>query len=81
MVVGSLFYGAIRCTDVVLTELFVFTVALYMVFVYRHLFGRVHVFFDPTIALVVGLWCTVGGCDFICCLFLLCVACCLCNCS
>ena len=39
MVVDSLFYCALRCTD----DGVVFTVALYMVFVYWHLLGRGHV--------------------------------------
>ena len=43
MVVDSLFYGALRCTDVVFDGIVCFSVALYMVFVYRHLFGRGHV--------------------------------------
>ena len=40
MVVSSLFYGALRYIDVML---FVFTVALYMTFLYRHFSGCGHV--------------------------------------
>ena len=72
MVVDSLFYGALRCTDVMFDGI----VCFYRGFVYdvfvQAFFWLGARAFDPTIALVGGGWFTVGGCDFFLCFLIIC---------
>ena len=79
MVVNSLFYGAIRYIDVMFDGVVCFYCGfVYDVFIQAFSWSGACAF-DPTIALVEGVCCAVGGCDFLC--FLLFGTCCLYNCS
>ena len=60
MIVNSLFYGTFRCTAVMFDR-----VSFYRGFVYNiGIFLVRACVFDPTIALVGGMYCTVDVCDF-----------------
>ena len=63
-----MFYGGLRCTDLMFDGVVCFYRGFVYYVFYRH-FLEGACAFDTTIVLVGGVFCTVGGCDFLLCFF------------